>query len=178
MRVISGKYKGKRFSPPKRFPSRPTTDMAKEALFGIIDAKVYFEDLDILDLFSGTGNISLEFLSRGVGKVIGVDSSGISCNFQKKIATELEANNWTILKQDAFHFLAENTRKFDLVFADPPFEFPELEKLTAQVFLSNCLVEDGIFILEHSERVDVSTFQFYKNTRHYGGVSFSFFEPS
>lgn len=178
MRVISGKYKGKRFSPPKRFPSRPTTDMAKEALFGIIDAKVYFEDLDILDLFSGTGNISLEFLSRGVGKVIGVDSSGISCNFQKKIATELEANNWTILKQDAFHFLAENTRKFDLVFADPPFEFRELEKLTAQVFLSNCLVEDGIFILEHSERVDVSTFQFYKNTRHYGGVSFSFFEPS
>jgi 16S rRNA G966 N2-methylase RsmD len=78
MRVISGKFKGKRFSPPKRFPSRPTTDMAKEALFGIIDAKVYFEDLDILDLFSGTGNISLEFLSRGVGKVIGVDSSGIS----------------------------------------------------------------------------------------------------
>jgi 16S rRNA (guanine966-N2)-methyltransferase len=178
MRVISGKYKGKRFSPPKRFPSRPTTDMAKEALFGIIDAKVYFEDLEILDLFSGTGNISLEFLSRGVGKVIGVDSSGISCNFQKKIATELDITNWIILKQDAFHFLTENARQFDIVFADPPFEFPDLEKLTELVFQANCLVEDGLFILEHSERMDVSTFKYYKNTRHYGGVSFSFFEQN
>lgn len=177
MRVISGKYKGKRFAPPKKFPSRPTTDMAKEALFAILDAKVYFEKLDVLDLFSGTGNIGLEFLSRGVGKVISVDKHPVSTHFQQKTADELKVTNWHILRQDAFQYLENSTQKFDIIFADPPFAFTEFEKIPALVFAQNLLVDDGVLIVEHGERNEtLKGLPGFKQTRNYGGVSFSFFE--
>ena len=147
MRVISGKYKGKRFSPPKKFPSRPTTDLAKEALFGIIDSKVYFENLIVLDLFSGTGNISLEFLSRGVGKLVSVDSHHVSWRFQTKIAEELEDKNWSVLKQDAFKYIENATKSFDIIFADPPYEFDELDKLCLAIFEKNLLLDDGMLVI-------------------------------
>ncbi len=176
MRVISGKYKGKRFSPPKKFPSRPTTDMAKEALFSILDAKVYFENLDILDLFSGTGNISLEFLSRGVGKVISVDSHFVSWKFQQKTADSLNEPSWQVLKQDAFTYLENTNQQFDIIFADPPYGFADLEKIPAMVFEKNILVDDGMLIVEHSSRTSLKGVPHFKKSRDYGGVSFSFFE--
>ncbi len=176
MRVISGKYKGKRFYPPKKFPSRPTTDMAKEALFSILDARVYFDKLDILDLFSGTGNISLEFLSHGVGKVISVDSHGVSYKFQQKTAGLLGDPAWNIIQQDALVYLENCVQKFDIIFADPPYDYKDLAKIPELVFGNNLLVEDGILIVEHSERTSMSGTPYLKKTRNYGGVSFSFFE--
>ncbi|NOQ71963.1 MAG: methyltransferase domain-containing protein [Crocinitomix sp.] len=176
MRVINGKYKGKRFVPPKKFPSRPTTDMAKEALFNILESKVYFEKLDILDLFSGTGNISLEFLSRGVGKVVSVDSHFVSWRFQLKTAESLNDKNWQALKQDAFVYLEKTIQKFDIIFADPPYGFEDLDKIPAMVFEKNVLVDDGMLIVEHSSRTSMAGLPHYRQTRDYGGVSFSFFE--
>lgn len=176
MRVISGKYKGKRFSPPKKFPSRPTTDMAKEALFNILESKVYFEKLDVLDLFSGTGNISLEFVSRGVGQVVSIDSHFVSWRFQLKIANSLNEKSWKALKQDAFVYLENTSQRFDIIFADPPYEFEDLDKIPAMVFEKNVLVEDGMLIVEHSSRTSMAGLPHFKQTRDYGGVSFSFFE--
>ncbi|MFT5822803.1 MAG: 16S rRNA (guanine966-N2)-methyltransferase [Crocinitomix sp.] len=176
MRVISGKYKGKRFYPPKKFPSRPTTDMAKEALFNILESKIYFEKLDILDLFSGTGNISLEFLSRGVGKVVSVDSHFVSWRFQLKIVESLKDENWQALKQDAFVYLEKTSQKFDVIFADPPYGFEELNKIPTKVFEQNVLVDDGVLIIEHSSRTSMAGLPHFKQSREYGGVSFSFFE--
>ena len=176
MRVISGKYKGKRFYPPKKFPSRPTTDMAKEALFSILESKVYFEKLDILDLFSGTGNISLEFLSREVGQVISVDSHFVSWKFQQKTAETLGDPAWHVLKQDAFVYLENTIQKFDVIFADPPYGFAELERIPAMVFEQNTLVDDGMLIVEHSSRTSMKGLTNFKRSRDYGGVTFSFFE--
>jgi len=178
MRVISGKYKGKKLSPPKKFPSRPTTDLAKEALFGMLDSRVYFEKLDVLDLFSGTGNISVEFLSRGVGQVVSVDNSGVSVFFQLKISEELEEKNWHIVRQDAFTYVDNCQQKFDIIFADPPFELEGIDKLIENVFSKGLLVEDGIFVVEHSDRKDLSGIKSLQQTRNYGGVSFSFFKQS
>lgn len=176
MRVVSGKYKGKRFSPPRKFPSRPTTDMAKEALFAIFDARVYFDKLDILDLFSGTGNISLEFLSRGVGAVVSVDSHAISWKFQQKIAAELDEPNWNIIRQDAFDYVQNCQKKFDIIFADPPFDYEKLKDIPTVIFENELLVDDGIFVMEHSDRVNFKGAKYLKQTRKYGGVCFSFFE--
>lgn len=176
MRIISGKYKGKRFAPPKKFPSRPTTDLAKEALFGILDARVYFDKLDVLDLFAGTGNISIEFLSRGVGQVISVDNSGVAAYFQVKTAAELGDKNWHVVRQDAFDYVENCSQKFDIIFADPPFALEGIGKLIDAIFARKLLVEDGILILEHSERVSLEGIKQLKQTRNYGGVSFSFFE--
>lgn len=176
MRVISGKYKGKRFAPPKGFPSRPTTDMAKEALFGILDARMYFENLVVLDLFAGTGNISLEFLSRGVGQVTSIDSHPVSYRFQSKTAQEIEASNWSVLRKDVFEFVQSTGQKYDVIFADPPYDFERLEELIAAIFEANILEEDGILILEHSDRTSVSHLPNFKRVKTYGGVAFSFFE--
>jgi 16S rRNA (guanine966-N2)-methyltransferase len=176
MRVISGKYKGKRFVPPKKFPSRPTTDMAKEALFNILESKIYFEKMDVLDLFSGTGNISLEFVSRGVGQVVSVDSHFVSWRFQLKIVAELEEKSWLSLKQDAFVYLENTGQKFDIIFADPPYGFEDLDKIPAKVFEHGVLVEDGMLIVEHSSRTSMAGLPHFKQSRDYGGVCFSFFE--
>lgn len=177
MRIISGKYKGKRLSPPKKFPSRPTTDLAKEALFGMLDSRVYFEKLDVLDLFSGTGNISIEFLSRGVGQVVSVDNSGVSVHFQLKIAEELGDKNWHIVRQDAFNYIEHCQQKFDIIFADPPYALAGIDQLVENVLSKGVLVDDGIFVVEHSDRIDMSPVKFHQQTRNYGGVSFSFFGP-
>lgn len=176
MRIIRGKYKGKRFSPPKKFPSRPTTDMAKEALFSILDARMYFERLEILDLFSGTGNISLEFLSRGVGKVVSVDQHPVSYKFQQKIAHEIDDVNWSIIRKNALEFLAETPLKFDVIFADPPFDFDNLQEICETVFERELLLEDGVLVIEHSDRKSLKKLPNFKREKSYGGVAFSFFE--
>jgi 16S rRNA (guanine(966)-N(2))-methyltransferase RsmD len=176
MRVISGKYKGKRFFPPKKFPSRPTTDLSKEALFNIIDSKVYFEDLNVLDLFSGTGNISLEFLSRGVKKVVSVDESFVAYKFQNKIQKELNEDNWHILKQDAFKYIALLEQRFDLIFADPPYGLKGVDMLPIQIKDNNILEEDGMLIIEHGQETSFVDTPYFVEVRNYGGVFFSLFK--
>lgn len=176
MRVISGKYRGKNFFPPKGFPSRPTTDAAKESLFNILDSRMYFEKLDILDLFAGTGNISIEFLSRGVGTVLSVDSHSVSHNYLLKLREEFKAENWQITRQNAFSFVETCKQKFDLIFADPPYGLDGVENLPTQVFELGLLVDDGTLIVEHGHETSFSGHPYFKEMRNYGGVMFSFFE--
>jgi len=176
VRVVSGKYKGKRFNPPSKFPSRPTTDFAKEALFNILENEYELEHLNILDLFAGTGNISLEFLSREAGTVTSVDENPNCIRFLAKMKKELNDSNWFIIKSDAFKFLIETNQKFDILFADPPFDMPDQKRLPEIVFNRNLLTENGLLIVEHGRENNFENITHFREMRNYGGVCFSFFE--
>lgn len=177
MRIISGKYKGKRLKAPKRLPVRPTTDMAKEALFNILNNNYYFEDLAVLDLFSGTGNISFEFASRGVTTIKAIDQNIHCVQFIAKTAREL---NFTIevVKSDVFKFLERTTNGYDLIFADPPYnlDLDSFSSIAKLVFSNDLLIEEGLLIIEHSEQTDLSELPYFTEKRKYGSSIFSFFK--
>ncbi|MDF0717510.1 RsmD family RNA methyltransferase [Muricauda sp. 334s03] len=177
MRIISGKYKGKRLIAPKKLPVRPTTDMAKEALFNILNNRFYFDELKVLDLFSGTGNISYEFASRGVENITAVDGFQGCVRYISKTAQELGFSITTI-KSDVFKFLQGTPEKFDLIFADPPYDFDteHFLKIADLVFGNELLLEDGVLIIEHSDQTDLSEHPKFSMQRKYGGSIFSFFE--
>jgi len=175
MRVVSGKYKSRRFSPPKNFPSRPTTDSAKEGLFNILTNRLDFEDAEVLDLFAGTGNISLEFLSRGAKSVLSIDSHFVSFKFMKKSMHEVGAENWKVIKNDVFKYVPKLDREFDIVFADPPFGLENIYDIPVLVLESTLLKDDGLLIIEHGRETDFSKKPHFENMRNYGGVNFSFF---
>lgn len=177
MRIISGKYKGRRLSPPKNLPVRPTTDMSKEALFNILNNHFNFTELSVLDLFAGTGNISFEFASRGSEPIVSVDADFGCVSFIKKTASEFDFTI-TAIKSDVFKFLEKTKSNYDIVFADPPYgiEQKDFEKVVQLVFERELLSEDGMMIVEHSKQTKLehlSNFSFQKN---YGGSTFSFFE--
>lgn len=177
MRIISGTNKGKRLVAPKKLPVRPTTDMAKEALFNILNNTFQFSQLSILDLFSGTGNIAYEFASRGSKEITAVDANYDCVKFIKKTAQELDFNISTI-KSDVFKFLEKAYVKADIIFADPPYDFEELEflKIPQIVFEKNLLNQNGQLIIEHSKHTNLSNFPNFIEARRYGGSVFSFFE--
>ncbi|MFD1553573.1 16S rRNA (guanine(966)-N(2))-methyltransferase RsmD [Putridiphycobacter roseus] len=175
MRVIGGKYKSRRFSPPKNFPSRPTTDFAKESLFNILDNRIEMEGIDVLDCFAGTGNISLEFLSRGANSVLSVDSNFVAFKFIKKTQAEIKEPNWQMVKQDVFKYVPKITKTFDLIFADPPFALKDILKLPSLFLESGCLKDAGDLIIEHGKETDFSKHPNFREIRNYGGVNFSFF---
>lgn len=179
MRIISGIYKRRKIVAPKNLPVRPTTDMAKESLFNIINNLYYFEDVAVLDLFAGTGNISYEFASRGTQNIISVDQNFNCIKFINKTAEMFEMPIQTI-KSDVFKFLEKSTIKSDIIFADPPYNFT-LEQFTAipdLVFGNNVLEENGLLIIEHSKHTDLSNLHHYSYSKSYGGNVFSFFETS
>lgn len=177
MRIISGTYKGKRLIAPKKLPVRPTTDMAKEALFNILNNNFQFSQLSILDLFSGTGNIAYEFASRGSKEITAVDANYDCVKFIKKTSQELDFNITTI-KSDVFKFLEKAYVKADIIFADPPYDFEEKEflKIPQIVFEKNLLNQNGQLIIEHSKHTNLSNFPNFIEARRYGGSVFSFFE--
>ena len=177
MRIISGKYKGKRLTAPKKLPVRPTTDMAKEALFNILNNRFYFDELKVLDLFSGTGNISFELASRGTEKITAVDSFPGCVRYISKTASELDFSINTI-KSDVYKFLEGTSEQFDLIFADPPYDFDTAQflKIADLVFAKNLLLTDGVLIIEHSEQTNLSEHPKFLEQRKYGGSIFSFFE--
>ena len=177
MRIISGTNKGKRLIAPKKLPVRPTTDMAKEALFNILNNNFQFSQLSILDLFSGTGNIAYEFASRGSKEITAVDANYDCVKFIKKTAQELDFNITTI-KSDVFKFLEKAYVKADIIFADPPYDFEENEflKIPQIVFEKNLLNQNGQLIIEHSKHTNLSDFPNFIEARRYGGSVFSFFE--
>lgn len=177
MRIISGKYKGRRFVAPKKLPVRPTTDLAKEALFNILNNYYYFEDVVLLELFAGTGNISFEFASRGSVNITAVDSHYGCVEFINKTAKELELPIKTI-KSDVFKFLEKSGTVADVVFADPPYDFSDEQflKITEMVFLNNILSENGMLVVEHSQRTDLTQSPNFSFLKKYGGSIFSFFE--
>lgn len=177
MRIISGKYKGRRITAPKKLPVRPTTDMAKEALFNILNNSYYFEDLEVLDLFAGSGNISYEFASRAAKKIVSVDAHFRCIKFISATATALQLEIDAV-KSDVFAYLEKTTSKFDIIFADPPYDlshekFSEIVKIT---FDRQLLLEGGMLIIEHSKHTDLSHLNHFTQQRKYGGSVFSFFE--
>ncbi|MGJ8593619.1 MAG: RsmD family RNA methyltransferase [Aquaticitalea sp.] len=179
MRIISGQFKGRRITAPKKLPVRPTTDMAKEALFNILNNTYYFDTISVLDLFSGTGSISYEFASRGTENITAVDEDLGCIKFINKTAEEFEMNIQA-LKSDVFKFLESTKVQADVIFADPPYAFSlELfSKIPELVFQNNLLVAEGILIVEHAKQTDLSKLPYYSYSKHYGGNVFSFFESA
>ena len=177
MRIISGKYKSRRITAPSKLPVRPTTDMAKEALFNILNNRYYFDEVVFLDLFAGTGNIAYEFGSRGCQNMTAVDGDFGCVQFISKIATELELNI-TAIKNDVFSFLEKTALKSDIIFADPPYDLPleDFEKIPELIFKNELLLKGGVLIIEHAKQTDLSHLPNFKNNRKYGGSVFSFFE--
>lgn len=176
MRIISGIHKGRRFQAPKSLPVRPTTDMAKEGLFNILTNRYHLPDLIVLDLFSGTGNISLEFASREVQEITAVDQNHKCIDFIYKTSNELGMNITTI-KKDGFRFLEQTKHSYDIIFADPPYKFEkkQLEQLCDLVFENELLLNDGVLIIEHSPQNDLSDVNNFQENRKYGSSVFSFF---
>lgn len=177
MRIISGKHKGRRITAPKKLPVRPTTDMAKEGLFNILNNTYYFADITVLDLFSGTGNVAYEFGSRGCDSITCVDENQGCIEFISKTTETLELNI-TPIKSDVFNFLQKTSLKSTIIFADPPYDLPleEFSQIPIFVFKNNLLLEDGLLIIEHSKHTDLSSLPNFTRQRKYGGSIFSFFE--
>lgn len=176
MRIVGGKYKGRIFRPNKKFSSRPTTDIAKEALFNILENRYDFSNKIVLDLFAGTGSIGFEFISRGSAEVTLVEKNFNHYRFIQEILVELEIENANPLRADVFKALPRFKYKFDIIFADPPFDLPEFRKVPEAVFSSGILKENGLFILEHPKEYNFSSHPNFKELRKYGKVNFSFFE--
>ena len=177
MRIISGKYKGRRIFPPKGLPVRPTTDMSKEALFNVLNNHFSFEGLKILDLFAGTGNISFEFASRGSTPITSVDADFGCVKFIKQVASEYDFNI-AATKSDVFTFLERNKATYDIIFADPPYALDQktFDKIVLLVFEKNTLQEDGMMIMEHSKYTKLDHLIHFSFKKSYGGSIFSFFE--
>lgn len=176
MRIISGNYKGRRITAPKKLPVRPTTDMAKEGLFNILNNRFYFDEISVLDLFAGTGNISYEFASRGATKITAVDADYGCIQFITKTSDEFEMGISGI-KSDALSFLEKTSLSSDIIFADPPYDMAQedFERIPELVFERNLLLPEGQLVIEHSKQMDLSHLEHFSNQRKYGGSVFSFF---
>jgi 16S rRNA (guanine(966)-N(2))-methyltransferase RsmD len=177
MRIISGKFKGRRFYPPaKKWPTRPTTDYAKEGLFNMLMNEFDFEDLKMLDLFGGTGNHCYEFISRGSVDVTYVDKFGPAVKFVHQISKELDVSETiTIVKSDVFKFIKSTTSDFDYIFAGPPYPLPNLDEIPDILFSTSILRENGLFVLEHDSIHDFSNHPNFVKQRNYGSAIFAFF---
>ncbi|MGA0196553.1 MAG: RsmD family RNA methyltransferase [Schleiferiaceae bacterium] len=174
MRIVSGKWKGKRIVAPKNLPTRPTTDFAKEGLFNILNNRFFFDDLRILDLFAGTGNIAYEFASRGAGEITCVDQNKGCVRFIGEMADSLGANIQPV-QLDAWLFVQKTTTSYDIVFADPPYDWDKHEALAEALIQKGFLKEGGEAIIEHSADTDLSHLPGFFEHRKYGHVHFSFF---
>jgi len=180
MRIISGTLKGKRITAPTNLPVRPTTDFAKEALFNILNNEWYFDEVTVLDLFSGIGSISLEFASRGAKKVTSVDNFYGCVKFLDETAKALNLDE-TILtvKNDVLKYLDKTpVKKFDIIFADPPYdlEVDKYQKILDDIFKNQWLEEGGNFVLEHPDSISFDEHPNFVQHKKYGNVHFTFFE--
>jgi 16S rRNA (guanine(966)-N(2))-methyltransferase RsmD len=174
MRIVSGNLRGRRIQPPVNLPVRPTTDFAKEGLFNVLNNLVDFGSLKVLDLFTGTGSIAFEFISRGAIEVTAVDSNHRCIDFIKKTAEVFGTTNLKPVKSNSFTFIKHAIGRYDLIFADPPYELPEIETIPDLIFEAGILDVDGILILEHSSKYSFDTHANFSQRRQYGSVNFSF----
>ena len=176
MRIIRGKYGRRRFDVPTNITARPTTDYARESIFNVIENLIDLEGATALDLFSGTGAVSFEFLSRGCASVTSVEKAATQFNFITKVKKLLGDDNLTQVKGDVFRFIGSCTRKFDIIFADPPYDLPELPELPGLILNSGMVKEGTIVVVEHSKHNDFSTLPQFMQHRTYGKVNFTIFQ--
>ena len=175
MRIISGKYGRRRFEVPKNITARPTTDFARENIFNVLENLEGFEGKTACDLFAGTGAVSFEFLSRGCEYVTAVEKAPVQASFIKKVAQLLQDNNLHLIKGDVFRFIEEDSRSYDYIFADPPYDHPRFDEIPVLILRSNLVKAGSIVIIEHSKSKDFSNLPGFNQRRAYGSVNFSIF---
>ena len=176
MRIVAGDMGGRKINPPAKMPyTRPTTDVAKEGLFNVIQNNLAIEELKTLDLFGGTGSITYELASRGAKDLTIVEKDEQMYAFIKKTTAELKIENLRILKTDVFRFISQCAETFDFIFAGPPYALQTIDELPVLIFEKKLLNPGGWFILEHTPRNDYKKFAFYKTERNYGSTIFSVF---
>lgn len=176
MRIISGTYGGRRLSPPKNITARPTTDFAKESLFNLLNNRMDFDGIDMLDLFAGTGGIGIECVSRGARSVTAVELAHVQQNWIISCCRQLGIRNLSVIRGDVFKFLNACHTRYDLVFADPPYALPELPFLPNFILEKDILKENGWLVIEHGKDTDFTSHPRHIETRTYGSVHFSFFQ--
>lgn len=174
MRIIHGKYRSRRLELPKKLKVRPTTDQARESLFNILINRLYFDDIKVLDLFSGTGSISLEFASLNTTDITLIEKNKFQIQFINKNIELLGIDFINVLQADVFTFLKRNQIKYDVIFADPPFALSNLKDLP-DLITPHLTNKESIGILEHGPTCNFSEHKNHKETRRYGKVHFSFF---
>lgn len=176
MRIVGGDLGGRRFSPPAGLPARPTTDLAREGLFNILNNYLDFEEITALELFGGTGSVAYELASRGASLVTVIELDTASVNFIKKTAATFGiTDKLNIIKGDVFRFLQGNNQSYDLIFADPPYALPAMDSLPEIVFSQQLLKEDGLFVLEHDYRHGYEKHPYFLRAKKYGDTIFTFF---
>ncbi len=175
MRIIGGIFKRRFIHPPKNLPVRPTTDLARESLFNILNNTIYWEGKKVLDLFSGTGAVAYEFLSRGCESVVAVDANYQCTTFIKKTAAEFEMDTLKVIRSDVFRFIKFAKVSFDIIFADPPYNLEGIDLLPDMIFENDLLKATGVFVLEHPVSYNFSNHPHFKEHRKYGKVNFTFF---
>ncbi|WP_290377438.1 16S rRNA (guanine(966)-N(2))-methyltransferase RsmD [Muribaculum intestinale] len=175
MRIIRGEYGRRRFDVPSNISARPTTDFARENIFNVLENLTDLEDADCLDLFAGTGAISFEFLSRECRHVTAVEKASTQWRFISQVAQRLNVDNFTLIRGDVFRFVATCTGKFDIIFADPPYDLPRFGEIPSLILSSKMLREGTIFVIEHSRNYDFSNLPHFLEHRVYGSVNFSIF---
>jgi 16S rRNA (guanine(966)-N(2))-methyltransferase RsmD len=176
MRIIGGEHGGRKINPPAKMPyTRPTTDIAKEGLFNILQHKLDFGEIRTLDLFGGTGSISYELASRGVPDITIVEKDPAMYEFIRKTAAGLRFENFKTVKSDVFRFIETCTEKFDFIFAGPPYALTNIDELPARIFEKHLLKKNGWFILEHTPGNDYQSFPYFTSQRNYGTTVFSTF---
>ncbi|MBR1922529.1 MAG: RsmD family RNA methyltransferase [Paludibacteraceae bacterium] len=174
MRIISGKYGGRRLAPPKNITARPTTDFAKESLFNLLNNRMDFEGVEMLDLFAGTGGIGLEFVSRGAKQVTAVELAHTQQNFIIQTCKQLGITNLRVVRGDVFKFLNACTLSYDFIYADPPYALERIDELPDRIL--PFLRTDGWLVIEHGQTTDFTSHPRHQETRSYGSVYFSFFQ--
>ena len=179
MRIISGKYGGRRISPPASMPhTRPTTDIAKEGLFNILQHRIDFEDAKTLDLFGGTGCISYELASRGASSLTIVEKDSIMQAFIKKNIEMLKIENAKVIQMDVFSYMNTCTESFDFIFAGPPYALNTIDEIPKIIITRKLIAPEGFFVLEHTPRNNYEAYPGFSFQRNYGTTVFSFFEPA
>lgn len=175
MRIISGIYKHVRINPPKNLPVRPTTDKTKESVFNILSSYIDFENVHALDLFAGTGNMTFEFLSRGCREVTAVEEHPKAVNFMRKLAANYRINNVKVFKTDVFRFIEKNNERYDIIFADPPYDMERIDYVPEAIIDSELLSDNGWMLIEHAKDTDLSSLNYFYEVRKYGRTRISVF---
>ena len=176
MRIISGSLKGRMINPPKDFTARPTTDFARTGLFNILQNEIDYDSLKVLELFCGSGTISFEFISRGASSVSCVDENSSSIRSILDHASKFGIENLKAFRFDAFRFISQPGEKYNLIFADPPYDLPEIQDIPDLILNSARLLSNGLFILEHSKTFSFENHNAYYKHRDYSSVRFTFFK--